>query len=328
MIPRLKPYFSIKELIALFQLSRDNVSKFEQKFAAEFEAQYALSFRHGRSGLYALLKSQGIEGREIIMPAYTCVVVAHAVVLSGNIPKFVDISLKDYNMDLELVEKAVNEKTGAIIATNLFGYPLNAERLGEIVKNSGRKILVIQDCAHSFGSKFRDKYSCNYGDAAIFGLNISKQVSSVFGGMVTTNDAEVYSKLEKYRGENSIKPGILKKLKLFLYFISTYFTFNRFIYGLVNYIEENTGIIDRFTKYFDEATIDFPDDYKVALTGMEAKIGAAQLEKYPEIANILKPLTDTVTTKEMQGMNAAVAIDHKADREVALDYLKKKGLIQ
>jgi len=52
------------------------------------------------------------------------------------------------------------------------------------------------------------------------------------------------------------------------------------------------------------------------------------LEKYPEIADILKPLTDTVTTKEMQGMNAAVAIDHKPDREVALDYLKKKGLIQ
>jgi len=121
MIPRLKPYFGIEELRSIFKKEENAVEKFEQEFARTFNAKYALSFRYGRSGLYALLKSLNIKNKEIIMPAYTCVVVAHAIVLSGNVPRFVDISLKDYNMNLEMIEKSINKNTGAILATHLFG---------------------------------------------------------------------------------------------------------------------------------------------------------------------------------------------------------------
>ena len=121
------------------------------------------------------------------MPAYTCSVVAHAVVASGNRPRFVDIALPDYNMDLDCVEAALSERTGAVIATHLFGYPLDVSRLQEIVSAAearfGTRIAIIQDCAHSFEARFDGRSVSRAGDVAFYGLNISKIMTSIFGGM-------------------------------------------------------------------------------------------------------------------------------------------------
>ena len=78
-------------------------------FAEKFQAIDAVAFPYGRSAQWAFLKALGIENAEIIMPAYTCSVVAHAVTLSGNEPRFIDIDLHDYNMNLDLAEAAINE---------------------------------------------------------------------------------------------------------------------------------------------------------------------------------------------------------------------------
>ena len=79
-------HFDHKELAAIFSRGQNAVEDFENKFAAKFKAKYGAAFLYGRSGLYALLKSLGLKNCEVIMPAYTCVVVANAVVYSGNIP--------------------------------------------------------------------------------------------------------------------------------------------------------------------------------------------------------------------------------------------------
>jgi perosamine synthetase len=80
MIPRIKPYFGFKELAAIFSKDQNAVRDFEEKFAAKFKAGHAVAFLYGRSGLYALLKCLGIKDSQVIVPAYTCVVVANAVV--------------------------------------------------------------------------------------------------------------------------------------------------------------------------------------------------------------------------------------------------------
>src|SRR5439155_8668796 len=145
----------------------------------------------------------GIEGGEIVVPAYTCVVVPHAIVLSGNTCRFVDVTLRDYNMDMDEIAAAFNERTRAVIATHLFGYPLDCDRLRNIVRAAearfGRKIYVIHDCAHSFGARWNGRLVCNEGDAALFGLGISKLMTSVFGGMVTSHDQDVISRLREFR---------------------------------------------------------------------------------------------------------------------------------
>ena len=98
MIPRFKPHLNQEELLAAMTPDQGAVERFEEEFARTFEAKYALAFPYGRSALWALLNALNIHDAEIILPAYTCAVVAHAIVLSGNSPRFVDINLHDYNM--------------------------------------------------------------------------------------------------------------------------------------------------------------------------------------------------------------------------------------
>jgi len=288
MITRLKPYLNKEEVLAIFKHNNKAVPQFEAEFAKTFEAKHAISFAYGRSALWAFFKALGIENSEIIMPAYTCVVVAHAIVLSGNIPRFVDITLYDYNMDLDQVESAINERTRVIIATHLFGYPLNVDRLSEIVRDAekryGHKIWVIQDCAHSFGARWKGKLVCNEGDAALFGLNISKMITSVFGGMLTTNNAELNQKMRSWRDAHFHQPGALKSLKRSIYLLATYPAFNESIYGLVHWLQESTPFLNRLTKaYHLDGKIHFPPDYLDQMLPVEARVGLEQLKKYPEI---------------------------------------------
>ena len=97
MIPRFRVPFGAKELSALALPARHGVADFERSFAAKFGASDAIAFAYGRTAQWAFLQAVGVHDAEVVMPAYTCSVVAHAVTLSGNTPVFVDISLDDYN---------------------------------------------------------------------------------------------------------------------------------------------------------------------------------------------------------------------------------------
>ncbi len=283
MIPRLKPYLGREEFATLFYSHPKAVTRFEIEFAHTFEANYAIAFPYGRSALWAFFKALNIENAEIIMPAYTCVVVAHAIVLSGNIPRFVDITLTDYNMDLDQVEAAINTRTRAIVATHLFGYPLNVERLDEIVRAAearfGHKIWVIQDCAHAFGARWQGQLVCNAGDVALFGLNTAKYLTSLAGGMLTANDDDLAAKLRRYRSQVFQSTSVWRSWERRIYFLATLFAFSRWGYSLTHYLEHQTAWLDKFVRYYDEDKIDLPDNFQRQLTTVEAAIGQAQLAK-------------------------------------------------
>lgn len=337
MIPRLKPYFGLEEIQAAFSRQGDAVSAFEQSFAKTFGAKYALAFPYGRSALYALLKALSIENAEVIMPAYTCVVVPHAVVISGNIPKFIDITLKDYNMDLALLEEAVTPETKAIIPTHLFGYPMNVDRVNEIASRAGQKIFIIQDCAHSFGATFRGKYVCNEGDAAIFGLNIAKYISSVFGGMLTTNNYDIYERVKRYRDKHFTKPSPIKQFTKLLYLMAVYVAFNNTLYGFVNFLEENTRLLNRFTKYFREDRINFPTDFSVNLGGLEARVGQVQIRKHSQIRQRRREIAEYYNEHLhgiegielppiVEGATYSHYVPRVSDRERLIRYMRKRGI--
>lgn len=288
MISRLKPCFGLEELKAIFcNGNKDSIKDFEIGFSEKFKAKYSLAFPLGRTGIYCFLKALNIENAEVIMPAYTCVVVAHAIVLSGNIPRFIDIDISDFNMNLDLLNKSINKYTKAIVATHLFGYPMNMMKLKEIVdkheKKYGHKIYIISDCAHSYGAKYNNKLVNNYGDVAVFALNISKMISSVFGGMLTTNDEQLYIKLKKYRKLICDDPTTIQQTIRVIYFLTTYPTFQNNIYSIINFIEDKTNFIDSFTKYYDEEKIEFPKNWKQMIGHKEAAIGIEQLKKYDDI---------------------------------------------
>lgn len=286
MIPRFKPHYDFSDWVAAFSFHKKAVVNYEQLFSAKFGCNHGVMFSYGRTGIYALLKTWGLSGVEVICPAYTCVVVANAIVLSGNTPVFVDCEKDGFNMDLEGIEKAITKNTRVVVPTHIFGYPMNVVKVQQIVEAAeikyGNKIYVIQDCAHSFGARFNGDLVSTYGDAAIFGANISKIINSIYGGMVITNDEMLARKLRKWREENAAHASLRKSLKRLMYFIAVSFAFNNIIYSLVNWMERN-GVLDYFVKYYDENIIDLPKDWLDAPVELEARVGISQLKKYDSI---------------------------------------------
>jgi len=286
LIPRLKPYFNQREVIAALTPTSGNIERFEKSFAQKFGCSHGVMFPYGRSGLYSLLKIWDLKDAEVIIPAYSCVVVPHAVVLSGNAPVFVDCGKGSFNMDIEGIRHAITEKTRVIIPTHLFGYPMDVNAVDAIVRDAekkyGHKIYIVQDCAHSFGSKWDGELVAKYGDAALFGLNISKTISSIFGGMIISNNNQIAEELRSFREKKFKRRGFAKTFKRFLYLLSVYFAFNSYIYYWVNKLERY-GLIDRFVKYYDESEIAFPSDWNDMPIEIEARVGLANLGKYDEI---------------------------------------------
>jgi perosamine synthetase len=286
-IPRLKPYYTASDWMAAFNVFKRNpIKKYEDEFANKFENKYGVMFQHGRTGLYALLESWDLNNNEVICPAYTCVVVPNAIVLSGNIPVFVDSASNSFNMDISLLERTITKKTRAIIVTHIFGYPMDVIKIQAMVQKAeekyGHKIYIIQDAAHSYGAKWKGELITKFGDASIFGSNISKIINSIFGGMVITNSQETYDDLMRWRIENIQPANPLKSIKRLMYFIAVSIAFNSYIYGFVNWLER-LGALDKFVKYFDEDQIYFPKDWDHSPSNIEARIGLNQLKKYDYI---------------------------------------------
>lgn len=167
-----------------------SVRLLEQRFAHEVQAQQAISFQRGRDALFILLQSLGIaEGDEVILQAYTCVVVPNAIQFLGATPVYVDIEKEGFNMDPALIEAAITPKTKALIIQHTFGEPADIEAIQAICKR--HKLFLIEDCAHSLGSTHQGKPVGSFGDAAIWSFGRDKVISSVWGGMVTTNQDEL-----------------------------------------------------------------------------------------------------------------------------------------
>lgn len=288
MIPRLKPYLGWEEAGALLGGGPASVERFETEFARAFDSRHAVAFPYGRAALWAFFKALGLEDAEIVQPAYTCVVVAHATVLSGNRPVFVDCTLRDYNMELEHFASAINQRTRVVIPTHTFGYPMNVDAVDEIVRSAekryGQKIWIVQDCAHSFGADWQDQRVSNAGDAALYGLNISKMITSIFGGMLTMNDDALAERIRGWRDARFHKPAFMKSVLRRMYLLAVYPAFQDSLYGLVYWLQNETPLLDTLTKaYHLDEKIHFPPDSTDLLSGVEAEVGRRQLQKYEGI---------------------------------------------
>lgn len=290
MIPRLGPYLGMAELVRVLLpvLDGDRVGAFETAFGRTLEAGHAIAFPYGRSALWAFFKAVGIEHAEIIQPAYSCSVVAHATVLAGNTPRFVDISLADYNMNLSQVEAAMSPRTRAVVATHLFGYPLDVDRLSDVVaaaeRRYGGKIWVVQDCAHAFGAQWRGEPVFRRADVALFGLNVSKMMTSIFGGMLSTTDAALAARVRSWRDQHFRRPRVSKSLRRRVYLLGAMAAFDRRTCGVVDWCERRTSWLDSVTRaYHRDGQIRFPPDYLDEMLPIEATVGLEQLRKSSDI---------------------------------------------
>ena len=294
MIPRFKPNIGTSEFLEIFKKSKyKQVEIFEAEFAALVDQKHGLAFSYGRMALLAYLKAEGIFDKEIICPAYTCIVIAHAIEESGNRCVFVDINPDDLLMNSENLKEAISMNTAAIVFTSLYGNPINVEDV-LFVKNNHPEIKIIQDCTHIVNGE----RIVEFGDISIFGLGLSKLITSVFGGMLTTNDTELFERVKKYRNKYFVKKR-RRNFYMRLYLILVFMAFNKHFYIVTNFLERR-GFIDYFVKLFDKNKISLPNDSFERLSSFEAKIGRVQIRKFPQVKEHNRKIAE-IYKKEISG---------------------------
>ena len=168
----------------------ERVKEFEEKYAAFQGAKHGISCTNGTSALWIALKALGIgSGDEVITTPWTFIATSTAVVLADAIPVFVDIELDTLNMNLDQVEAAITPKTKAILPVHFFGRPLDMDRLMAIAKK--HNLAVIEDAAHAWGGRYKDRGLGCIGEVGTFSFQFSKNMTSAEGGIVLTNDKDL-----------------------------------------------------------------------------------------------------------------------------------------
>jgi CDP-6-deoxy-D-xylo-4-hexulose-3-dehydrase len=175
------------------------VRKFEEQFAAYFGAKYAVMVNSGSSANLlmtgALFYSQNPDlrlkaGDEIIVPAVSWSTTYYPLGQYGLVQKFVDIDRETLNYDLDALAAAVTDQTRAIMIVNLLGNPNDFDRIKEIIGD--RKIVLLEDNCESMGATFNDKYTGTFAHVGSFSSFFSHHISTMEGGIVTTDDEELY----------------------------------------------------------------------------------------------------------------------------------------
>ncbi len=164
------------------------VSAYEDEFAKWNGSSYAFAYMSGREALSACIKALDLmPGDEVIMPAYTCVVVPNAFKYDGIKVVYCDIELESYGLDVAQVEAKISSKTKAILIQHLYGLVCrDYEALLELAQRHG--LRVIEDCAHATGAVYKGTKVGNYGDVAFYSSEKSKIFNPIQGGMIVTND--------------------------------------------------------------------------------------------------------------------------------------------
>lgn len=179
------------------------LSRFEEEYAAFCGTKYCLGVGNGLDALHIILYAYGIgEGDEVIVPANTFVATALAVSYAGATPVFVDVDEGTYNMNPELLEEKITEKTKAVIAVHLYGRLANMEKICKIAKKYN--LYVIEDAAQAHGAKFQDRKAGSMGNAAGFSFYPGKNLGAMGdAGAITTSDENLYKKAKALRNYGS-----------------------------------------------------------------------------------------------------------------------------
>jgi perosamine synthetase len=187
---------------------------FEEAFAARVGAAHAVSVSSCTAGLHLSLFASGVgPGDEVIVPAMTHVATAHAVEYCGAKPVFVDVEADTGNMDPQAVEAAMNERTKAVMPVHYLGLPCDMDRISASASRFGA--VVIEDCALAVDATYGDRKAGRLGLAGCFSFYPVKHITTIEGGMVTTDDDEMAAAIAQRKAfgydktlENRVKPGI------------------------------------------------------------------------------------------------------------------------
>jgi len=179
------------------------VGQFESEFAKYIGSQHGIACNSGTDALYLAMRALDIgEGDEVITSPFTFFASAETISMAGAKPVFVDIEAHSFNLNLDLIESAITDRTKAIMPVHLFGRPVDMPKLMAIAKK--HNLYVIEDCAQATGAISNSEKVGNIGDVGCFSFYPTKNLGGCGdGGMMTTNNPEIDKKLRILREHGS-----------------------------------------------------------------------------------------------------------------------------
>ena len=206
-IPLSKPYIGEREEQLVLEVLRSGhlslgpaIDRFEELIAERVGAPYAVALSSGTAGLHLLCHGLGLgAGDEVITSPISFVASANCFILEGATPVFADVDQSTLNLDPAAVEAAITERTKAIVAVDMFGYPCELDEIRVIAGRHG--LAVIADSAEALGAEYKGATIGSHGVPAVFGFYPNKQMTTGEGGVVTTHSEEEAMILRSLRNQ-------------------------------------------------------------------------------------------------------------------------------
>ncbi len=247
------------------------VSRFEKAFAEYHDAKYCVSTSSGTTALWVALKAAGVKaGDEVIIPPYTFIATASAVLMANAIPVFVDVELETFNIDPELIESAITEKTKVIMPVHIAGNPAQMDKVLAVANKHG--ISVIEDAAQAHGAEWKGRKVGALGLGGIFSFQTSKNMTAGEGGAIISNDQEFMDACFAYHNCGRVKGGKWYEHQ----HLGGNFRLNAMagsiLYTQLQELEQEMKLRDRNSGILDEALAKIP--------------GITPVETYPEVTRV------------------------------------------
>ncbi len=266
----------------------EDITQLEREFAKYIGTKHAVTFASGRYCLYLLYQFFGCAGKKVLVPSYTCIAAVDGVRWAGAEPVFMDIDAENYN-PVWKKEYAQNKNLGAISLSYLYGLVGDIEPFLKFARQ--HKIPIIEDAAICMGGMYQNQKVGSLGDAAIFSLQSSKIITAWRGGVITTNNDQLY----RFLKEEQNKLKFPKSAKLIFNLAATYarrILSHPNVYGLTLYPIKKVlsskyfgGLLGKIMEQNPLEAVDglspleIPDSEKYRFTNLQAAIALDLLKK-------------------------------------------------
>lgn len=261
------------------------IAPFEKAFAASIGMSDAVATSYGRMAFYYILKAFNFPpGAEIIVPALTFWVIPEMIRVAGLTPVPADIDPRTFNLDPAAFERAITDRTVAVVPTHLYGLPCDMGTILGLARRHG--LAVIEDCAHALGATFRGRPVGTFGDAAIFSLQTLKPLNTYGGGIAVARDAGVLARVreqaeaEPWPGEERIKNRLKVGAAQRFFSRPPVFTLTAYPALLTAMLWHARPDVYLWEKI--RPLDPMPDGYRERYTNVQAAIGLASLPHIPE----------------------------------------------
>ncbi len=249
-----------------------NKTQLKKEISTKLSSENIFFYNKGRVALYAILRAMNVgKDDEVILPAYTCVVVPNPIIYLGAKPIYVDINQETFNTDANKIEAKITRKTKVIICQNTYGLSSDLEKINAIAQR--HNLYTIEDCTHGYGSDYNGKPNGTSCDAAFFSTQWNKPFSSGVGGFSLINNKKILAQIIELESKKIPLPSA-RKLSLNLQYLAKRFLINDITYwtllGFYRSLTQN-NILSGSSSHSEISSVKMPNNFFMDFSEVQAR---------------------------------------------------------